>query len=79
MQAGELRGGQYEPIVQVTKHPDSVPVQYGGKRSHDPREDLRRGRQTKGENPELVRLAVNHETQKTTGVVMNRNLQVCVL
>ena len=78
MQAGELRGGQDEPIVQVTKHPDPISVQDGGDRRHDPREDLRGGCQPEAQDPELVRPLVDHEAKETTGLWVYRNLEVRV-
>ena len=51
----------------------------GGNGSHNPREDLGRGRETETEDPELVRRSLYHEAKKTTRIMMNRNLQVGVL
>ena len=54
-----------EPIVQVTKHPDPVPVEDGGHWGHNPREDLGCGRKTEAEDPELERLSCHHEAKVT--------------
>ena len=48
----------------------------GGNGSHNPREDLGRGRQTETKDPELVRPSLHHESKVTTRIAMNRNLQV---
>ena len=52
------------PIVQVTKHPDPILVEDGGNWCHNPREDLRRGRETEAEDPELEGLPVQHEAKE---------------
>ena len=51
----------------------------GGNGSHNPSEDLGRGRQTETKDPELVRPSFYHESKVTTRITMNRNLQVGVL
>ena len=51
----------------------------GGNRSHNPRENLGRGRQTEIKDPELVCLSLHHESKVATRIAMNRNLQVGVL
>ena len=54
-------------------------VKDGGNRSHNPRENLGRSRQTEIKDPELVCLSLHHESKVATRIAMNRNLQVGVL
>ena len=56
-----------------------MPVEDGGHWSHNPREDLRRCRETEAEDPELEGLPVHHEAKKTTRIMMNWNLKIRIL
>ena len=56
-----------------------MPVEDGGHWCHNPHEDLRCGRKTEAEDPELEGLPVYHEAKKTTRIVMNWNLKIRVL
>ena len=74
-----LRGGQYQPIVQVSQQADSPGVSPRRDRRENPREHLWGGREAETRCLELVDLAIQNESKQLPGSGVYWDLEVGVL